>query len=60
ADLIKQHKRESIKSECTYFVNIYWPLKSQDSSITKMNLTHYSHSLNPKMIQFSNIYKQLP
>ena len=25
-----------------------------------MNLTHHGHSLNPKMIQFANVYRQLP
>ncbi len=59
-DPSKQRKRESIKTECTCFINMCWPLKSQSPSITKMNLTHHGHSLNPKMIQFANVYRQLP
>ncbi|CAB4427775.1 unnamed protein product [Rhizophagus irregularis] len=37
-----------------------WPLKSQCPSITKMNLTHDGHSLNPEIIQFANVYRQIP
>ncbi|PKY60070.1 hypothetical protein RhiirA4_483348, partial [Rhizophagus irregularis] len=52
--------KESIKTGCTCFINMCWPLKSQCPSITKMNLTYDGHSLNPEMIQFANIYRQIP
>jgi len=59
-DPSKQRNKESIKTGCTCFINMCWPLKSQKPSITKMNLTHYGHSLNPETIQFANVYRQIP
>uniref|UniRef100_U9TZU5 Uncharacterized protein n=1 Tax=Rhizophagus irregularis (strain DAOM 181602 / DAOM 197198 / MUCL 43194) TaxID=747089 RepID=U9TZU5_RHIID len=48
--------KESIKTGCTCFIYMCWPLKSQCPSITKMNLTYDGHSLNPEIIQFANVY----
>ncbi len=59
-DPLKQHNRESVKTNCTCFINVYWPFKSPGPSITKMNLTHYGHTLNPETVQFANVYRQLP
>ena len=59
ADPSKQRNRESIKTSCTCFINMCWPLKSSGPSITKMNLIHYGHTLNPETIQFAHKYQQL-
>ncbi|CAG8738274.1 6036_t:CDS:2, partial [Funneliformis caledonium] len=55
-----QRNRNSIKTSCTCFINICWPFKSSGLTITKLNLTHHGHTLNPDTIHFANIYRQLP
>ncbi|CAG8621774.1 12632_t:CDS:2 [Funneliformis mosseae] len=42
--------KQSVKTECTCFINMCWPLKSPGPPITKMNLAHYGHTLNPETI----------
>ncbi|CAG8812556.1 5512_t:CDS:2, partial [Cetraspora pellucida] len=54
------HNRESVKMACTCFINMSWPLKSSNPSITKMNLEHHGHVLNPRKFCFANVYQQLP
>ncbi|CAG8637108.1 31992_t:CDS:2, partial [Racocetra persica] len=41
----QQHNRKSIKTNCTCFINICWPLSLPAPSITKLNLTHFGHTL---------------
>ncbi|CAG8538139.1 3986_t:CDS:2, partial [Funneliformis caledonium] len=52
--------KQSVKIECTCFINMCWPLKSPGPSITKMNLAYYGHTLNSETIKFANIYRQFP
>ncbi|CAG8830386.1 5511_t:CDS:2, partial [Racocetra persica] len=58
-DSLEQYHRESVKTDCTCFINMYWPLKSSNPTITKMNLEHHRHDLNPRIIRFADIYRQL-
>ncbi|CAG8806079.1 26595_t:CDS:2, partial [Gigaspora margarita] len=54
-DSSQQCNRKSVKTECTCFVNICWPLSSPG---LKLNLTHYGHALNPDTAAFANVYRQ--
>ncbi|CAG8541579.1 15895_t:CDS:2 [Cetraspora pellucida] len=56
----QQRNRKSVKTEYTCFVNICWPLSSPDPTITKLNLTHHGHTLNPDTAIFVNVYRQFP
>ncbi|CAG8705502.1 3440_t:CDS:2, partial [Cetraspora pellucida] len=55
-DPLQQHNRESIKTEYTCFINMCWPLKSSNPTVTKINLEHHGHVLSPNTICFANIY----
>ncbi|RIB23169.1 hypothetical protein C2G38_896146 [Gigaspora rosea] len=56
----QQRNRKSVKTNCTCFINICWPLSAPRPSITKLNLTHYGHELCPDSAHFINVYRQLP
>ncbi|CAG8634757.1 19768_t:CDS:2, partial [Gigaspora rosea] len=58
SDPSQQHNQKSVKTKCTCFVNICWPLSSPGPVITKLNLTHYGHALNPDIAVFANVYRQ--
>ncbi|CAG8493050.1 17701_t:CDS:2 [Gigaspora rosea] len=59
-ELSQQRNRKSIKTNCTCYINICWPLSASRPSITKLNLTHYGHALCPDNAHFINVYRQLP
>ncbi|CAG8530740.1 3450_t:CDS:2 [Cetraspora pellucida] len=39
-DPSQQCNRESVKTDCTCYINICWPLRSPSPIVTKMNLEH--------------------
>ncbi|CAG8739990.1 9484_t:CDS:2, partial [Cetraspora pellucida] len=53
-DPSQQCNRESIKTDCTCYINMCWLLKSSNPAITKMNLEHHGHVLSPETIRFAN------
>ncbi|CAG8804663.1 7501_t:CDS:2, partial [Racocetra persica] len=59
-ELSQQHNQKFVKTGCTCFINICWPLSAPGLSITKLSLIHYSYTLCLDNVHFINVYRQLP
>ncbi|CAG8748508.1 11714_t:CDS:2, partial [Racocetra persica] len=58
-DLSEQRHRESVKTDCTCFINMCWLFKSSNLTITKMNLEHHGYDLNSEIICFHTLRQLL-